>query len=40
LIGSIAHQVGLDNALWLVVALAAGIFVLAGTARDPREVRG
>jgi MFS family permease len=40
LIGSIAQRVGLDNALWLVVALAAGVFVLAGTARDLREVRG
>ncbi len=40
LIGTIAHQVGLESALWLVLALAAGIFVLAGTARDPRRVRG
>jgi MFS family permease len=40
LIGSIAHQVGLDHALWLVLLLAAGILVLAGTARDPRRVRG
>jgi MFS family permease len=40
LIGTIAHQVGLDDALWLVVLLAAGIFALAGAARDPREVRG
>jgi MFS family permease len=40
LIGSIAHQVGLDHALWLVLLLAAGILVLAGTARDPRGVRG
>ncbi len=40
LIGTIAHQVGLENALWLVPALAAGIFVLAGTARAPQRVRG
>jgi MFS family permease len=40
LIGTIAHQVGLEKALWLVLALAAGIFALAGTARDPRGVRG
>jgi MFS family permease len=40
LIGTIAHSVGLENALWLVLVLAAGIFVLAGTARDPRRVRG
>ena len=40
LIGTIAYQVGLENALWLVLALAAGIFALAGTARDPRRVRG
>ena len=36
LIGTIAHAIGLDNALWLVLALAAGIFVLAGTATHPR----
>ena len=40
LIGTIAHQVGLEHALWLVLLLAAGIFTLAGTARDPRRVRG
>ena len=40
LIGAIAHSVGLDHALWLVVLLAGGIFALAGTARDPRGVRG
>jgi MFS family permease len=40
LIGTIASEVGLDNALRLVLVLAAGIFALAGTARDPRRVRG
>ena len=40
LIGSIAHAVGLDDALWLVVALAGGIVALAGTARPVREARG
>ena len=40
LIGTIAHQVGLEDALWLVLVLAAGIFALAGTARHPRQVRG
>jgi MFS family permease len=38
LIGSIAHVTGLDHALWLVVALAAGVFVLAGTARPHHAV--
>ena len=36
LIGTVAHGVGLDRALWVVVALAAGIFALAGTTRNPR----
>jgi MFS family permease len=40
LIGSIAHAVGLDHALWIVVLLTGGMIVLAGTARDPRGVRG
>lgn len=40
LVGTVAHQVGLDTALWVVALLAAGIFVLAGNARDPRGVRG
>lgn len=39
LIGNVAHVVGLDRALWVVVALTAGIFVLAGTARNPRTAR-
>jgi predicted MFS family arabinose efflux permease len=39
LIGTVAHSVGLDRALWVVAALTAGIFVLAGTARDPRTAR-
>lgn len=39
LIGSVAHEVGLDGALWVVVALAAGILVLAGNAGDPRAGR-
>jgi MFS family permease len=33
LIGSLAHSVGLDRALWVVVALTAGMLFLAGTAR-------
>ena len=40
LIGSLAHSVGLDHALWVVVLLGGGMFALAGTARDPRGVRG
>ena len=40
LIGTLAHDVGLDHALWVVVLLAGGMFALAGTARDPRGVRG
>ena len=39
LIGTVAHSTGLDQALWVVVALAGGIFALAGTARDPRPDR-
>lgn len=39
LIGTVAHEVGLDRALWVVVLLTAGIFVLAGTARNPRPAR-
>lgn len=35
LIGTVSHEVGLDRALWVVVALAAGIFTLAGTSRNP-----
>jgi MFS family permease len=37
LIGSVAHETGLSTALWVVVAFTAGIFVLAGNARDPRR---
>lgn len=33
LIGTIAHATGLGNALWLVVALTAGMLALSGTAR-------
>jgi MFS family permease len=40
LIGSLAHAIGLDGALWVVVALAGGIVVLSGTARRPTSVRG
>lgn len=40
LVGTLAHAVGLDRALWVVVLLAAGILVLAGNARSPRAVRG
>jgi fucose permease len=40
LIGSIAHSIGLDGALWLVVALAGGVLALAGTARSRVPVRG
>jgi MFS family permease len=40
LIGSLAHAVGLDDALWVVVLLAAGMLALAGAARDPRAARG
>ncbi len=37
LIGTLASEVGLDVALWVVVALCAGILVLAGSARDLRR---
>lgn len=40
LIGTLAHEVGLDGALWVVVALSAGVLVLAGSARDPRPGAG
>jgi fucose permease len=40
LIGTLAHAVGLDNALWLVVLLAVGIFALAGNARERRSRAG
>ena len=40
LIGSLAHQVGLDNALWVVLLLTVGIFVLAGNAREQRSRPG
>jgi predicted MFS family arabinose efflux permease len=45
LIGTIAHETGLDRALWVVVVLTAGIFLLAGNARSvrggpPTAVRG
>ncbi len=40
LIGTLAHQVGLDDALWVVVALTVGMLVLAGNAKDPSGVRG
>ena len=35
LIGTLAHEVGLANSLWVVVALVVGIFVLAGRAAEP-----
>ena len=38
LIGTIAGAVGLDHALWLVLALAAGILLLAGNARPVRPM--
>jgi predicted MFS family arabinose efflux permease len=34
LIGTFAHEVGLADSLWVVVALALGIFALAGKARE------
>jgi MFS family permease len=40
LIGTVAHGIGLDHALWVVVLLTGGIVALAGTARDPHGVRG
>jgi hypothetical protein len=39
LIGTVAHDVGLDRALWVVLALTAGIFLLAGNARSVRGGR-
>jgi fucose permease len=39
LIGTVAHEVGLDRSLWVVVALTAGIFLLAGNARSVRGGR-
>lgn len=36
LVGTLAHRVGLDGALWVVVLLTGGILVLAGTARPVR----
>ncbi len=40
LIGTLAHSVGLDHALWVVVALAGGILVLAGNAAERRRPTG
>ena len=37
LLGSVAHATSLDAALWVVVLLTVGIFVLAGNARSPRR---
>jgi fucose permease len=37
LIGTLAHSIGLDDALWVVVGLAAGMVALAGNARPLRE---
>lgn len=37
LVGSIAHETGLDRSLWIVVLLAVGILVLARNARSPRR---
>ena len=37
LIGTFAHAVGLDHALWVVVALTAGMLALAGNARPLRD---
>jgi MFS family permease len=37
LLGTVAHATSLDVALWAVVLLAIGIFVLAGNARSPRR---
>ena len=37
LLGSLAHASDLDRALWVVVALTAGIFAFAGAARSPRR---
>ncbi len=40
LIGSIAHATGLDKALWVVAGLTIAMFLLSGTARPRRTVRG
>ena len=40
LIGSIAHATGLDKALWVVAGLTVAMFLLSGTARPRRAVRG
>ena len=40
LIGSIAHATGLDKALWVVAGLTTAMFLLSGTARPRRAVRG
>jgi predicted MFS family arabinose efflux permease len=37
LIGTLAHEIGLDRALWVVLGLTAGIFLLAGNARSLRR---
>ena len=37
LIGTVASATGLDRALWVVLALTAGIFLLAGNARSVRD---
>ncbi|MGH8971396.1 MAG: MFS transporter [Actinomycetes bacterium] len=37
LVGTIAHHVGLDRALWVVVVLAVGMLVLSGTARPAED---
>lgn len=40
LVGTLAHSVGLDGALWIVVGLAVGVLALADAARSPRPARG
>jgi MFS family permease len=40
LIGTFARATGLDSALWVVVVLTTGMFVLSGTARPQRAVQG
>lgn len=40
LVGLVAHEVGLDGALWVVVALTAGIVALAGHARPVGRPQG
>jgi MFS family permease len=40
LVGTLAHSVGLDHALWVVVGLAAGMLVLSRTARPVGAVAG